>query len=129
MAMAARAQARASRTLCTGCCGQGRSVCGRPSAQRAAAVWSETQAPAQVAELRSPIRAARAEVVFVDALLRPASIQQLSASWGGVRVLDRFGLILEIFGANATTKEAHLQLELARCEYERTQLVRSAPCT
>eukprot|EP01051_Picozoa_sp_SAG22_P005570 SAG22_NODE_335_length_12071_cov_5.268771_4_plen_387_part_00 len=79
--------------------------------------------PGQVAELRRTIRAADAEIVFVDTQLRPAALQRLASTWG-VRVVDRFGLILEIFAANATTKEAQLQLELAAAQYDRTQLVR-----
>jgi 50S ribosomal subunit-associated GTPase HflX len=41
-------------------------------------------------------------------------------------VVDRFALILEIFAANATTKEAKVQTDLATAMYERTRLVRGA---
>ncbi|MCP6468115.1 GTPase HflX, partial [Klebsiella pneumoniae] len=48
----------------------------------------------------------------------------LEKAWE-VKVIDRTGLILEIFGRRARTKEGRLQVELARLDYERSRLVRT----
>ena len=63
-------------------------------------------------------------LVVVDAALTPVQQRNLERSWG-VKVIDRTGLILEIFGERARTKEGALQVELAHLEYQRTRLVRS----
>ncbi len=63
-------------------------------------------------------------VVVVDAALSPVQQRNLEKVWG-CKVIDRTGLILEIFGERARTKEGALQVELAHLDYQRTRLVRS----
>ncbi len=64
------------------------------------------------------------EVAVVDTALTPIQQRNLERAWG-CKVIDRTGLILEIFGARARTKEGQLQVELAALSYQRTRLVRS----
>tara|TARA_R110000868_G_scaffold2321_7_gene17292 strand:- start:7379 stop:8722 length:1344 start_codon:yes stop_codon:yes gene_type:complete len=78
----------------------------------------------KVDELRERIVAAEATVAVVDAGLSPVQQRNLEKSWN-VKVIDRTGLILEIFGQRARTKEGGLQVELARLSYERSRLVRT----
>jgi GTP-binding protein HflX len=63
-------------------------------------------------------------VAVVDAALTPVQQRNLERAWG-CKVIDRTGLILEIFGERARTREGSLQVELAHLEYQRTRLVRS----
>ena len=65
-----------------------------------------------------------AGLVVVDAALTPVQQRNLERAWG-CKVIDRTGLILEIFGARARTKEGQLQVELAALTYQRSRLVRS----
>jgi GTP-binding protein HflX len=60
----------------------------------------------------------------VDATLSPVQQRNLETAWG-VKVIDRTGLILDIFGARARTREGSLQVELAHLDYQRSRLVRS----
>ncbi len=60
----------------------------------------------------------------MDAALTPVQQRNLERAWG-CKVIDRTGLILEIFGERARTREGSLQVELAHLEYQRTRLVRS----
>ncbi|WP_417492147.1 GTPase HflX [Maricaulis sp.] len=78
----------------------------------------------KVEELRERIVAGEATVAVVDASLSPVQQRNLEKSWN-VKVIDRTGLILEIFGQRARTKEGGLQVELARLSYERSRLVRT----
>ncbi len=78
----------------------------------------------KVEELKGRIEAADAELVILDTHLSPVQQRNLEKAWD-VKVLDRTGLILEIFGRRASTKEGRLQVELAHLEYQRTRLVRS----
>ncbi|PHP65874.1 GTPase HflX [Zhengella mangrovi] len=64
------------------------------------------------------------ELVVVDHPLTPVQQRNLERELGA-KVLDRTGLILEIFGRRARTKEGVLQVELAHLEYQRGRLVRS----
>ncbi len=64
------------------------------------------------------------EVVIVDAALSPVQQRNLERAWG-CKVIDRTGLILDIFGERAATKEGTLQVELAHLAYQRSRLVRS----
>ncbi|MEE2524950.1 GTPase HflX [Hyphobacterium sp. HN65] len=75
-------------------------------------------------ELGAQIAALEANVVVVDAALSPVQQRNLEKAWK-VKVIDRTGLILEIFGLRARTKEGRLQVELARLAYERSRLVRT----
>lgn len=63
-------------------------------------------------------------MVIIDASLSPIQQRNLENRLG-VKVIDRTGLILEIFGLRARTKEGRLQVELARLLYERSRLVRT----
>nr|WP_240046728.1 GTPase HflX [Paracraurococcus ruber] len=66
----------------------------------------------------------RVGVAVVDAALSPVQQRNLEREWR-CKVIDRTGLILEIFGERARTKEGALQVELAHLDYQRTRLVRS----
>ena len=65
-----------------------------------------------------------AELVIVDHPLSPVQQRNLEKAWSA-KVLDRTGLILEIFGERAQTKEGRLQVELAHLNYQKSRLVRS----
>jgi len=64
------------------------------------------------------------ELVVVDGALSPIQQRNLEKAWN-TKVVDRTGLILEIFGRRAKTKEGALQVELAHLNYQRSRLVRS----
>lgn len=64
------------------------------------------------------------DVTVVDVALTPIQQRNLERDWG-CKVIDRTGLILEIFGARARTREGQLQVELAALSYQRSRLVRS----
>ena len=78
----------------------------------------------KVDELKGLIAALDAGVVIVDHPLTPVQQRNLEKEWNA-KVLDRTGLILEIFGARAQTKEGRLQVELAHLNYQKGRLVRS----
>jgi GTPase len=78
----------------------------------------------KVDELAALVRAAEAEAVVIDDDLSPVQQRNLEKAWDA-KVIDRTGLILEIFGRRARTKEGRLQVELARLDYERSRLVRT----
>jgi GTP-binding protein HflX len=78
----------------------------------------------QVESARHAIEENQVGVVVVDAALTPVQQRNLERAWG-CKVIDRTGLILEIFGERARTREGSLQVELAHLEYQRTRLVRS----
>ena len=73
---------------------------------------------------RQAIDDQRVAVVVVDAALTPVQQRNLERAWR-CKVIDRTGLILEIFGERARTREGALQVELAHLDYQRTRLVRS----
>ncbi len=70
------------------------------------------------------VEAHEIDVAIVDAALAPIQQRNLERAWH-CKVIDRTGLILEIFGARARTKEGQLQVELAALSYQRSRLVRS----
>jgi GTPase len=78
----------------------------------------------KVEELKGWVEAEAADLVIVDHSLSPVQQRNLEKAWD-VKVLDRTGLILEIFGARARTKEGRLQVELAHLTYQKSRLVRS----
>lgn len=78
----------------------------------------------QVAMVKTAIDQHAITVTVVDAALSPVQQRNLERAWG-CKVIDRTGLILEIFGERARTREGTLQVELAHLEYQRTRLVRS----
>ena len=78
----------------------------------------------KVEELEGLIRAEDAGLVIVDHPLTPVQQRNLETAWN-VKILDRTGLILEIFGERARTREGRLQVELAHLVYQKSRLVRS----
>jgi len=78
----------------------------------------------QVAAVKQAVADHGVQVAVVDAALSPVQQRNLERAWG-CKVIDRTGLILEIFGERARTREGTLQVELAHLEYQRTRLVRS----
>jgi GTPase len=77
-----------------------------------------------VEKLRGVIADNEIGLVVVDAPLSPVQQRNLERRWQA-KVIDRTGLILEIFGARARTHEGRLQVELAALSYQRSRLVRS----
>ncbi|QBY02645.1 GTPase HflX [Rhodophyticola sp. CCM32] len=78
----------------------------------------------KIAELKRRIEEAGAGLVLVDGPVTPVQQRNLEKEWG-VKLLDRTGLILEIFADRARTREGVLQVELAALSYQRTRLVRA----
>jgi len=78
----------------------------------------------KLSELAEIIQENEAELVVVDHQLTPVQQRNLERELKA-KVLDRTGLILEIFGRRARTKEGRLQVDLAHLEYQRGRLVRS----
>ncbi|MGE4351596.1 MAG: GTPase HflX [Bdellovibrionales bacterium] len=64
------------------------------------------------------------DLVVIDHTLSPVQQRNLERKWK-CKVIDRTGLILEIFGARARTHEGRLQVELAALSYQKSRLVRS----
>ena len=78
----------------------------------------------QVEEIAELAKAEEAKLLIVDAPLAPIQQKNLEEEVGA-KVIDRTGLILEIFGERAATAEGQLQVELAHLEYQAGRLVRS----
>ena len=78
----------------------------------------------QVEDLATHARADEAELVVVDGTVTPIQQKNLETALG-TKVIDRTGLILEIFGERAATAEGRLQVELAHLDYQAGRLVRS----
>lgn len=78
----------------------------------------------KVEEMIGLIKANEVDLVVMDCALSPVQQRNLEKEWNA-KVLDRTGLILEIFGRRAKTREGTLQVELAHLNYQRSRLVRS----
>src|ERR1700731_4318520 len=78
----------------------------------------------KVEEIVGLITGHEIELVVMDCALSPIQQRNLEKAWN-TKVLDRTGLILEIFGRRAKTREGALQVELAHLNYQRGRLVRS----
>ncbi|WP_206109964.1 GTPase HflX [Peteryoungia ipomoeae] len=78
----------------------------------------------KIAEIKALLDELDAGLVIVDHPLTPVQQRNLEKEWGA-KVIDRTGLILEIFGRRASTKEGTLQVELAHLNYQKGRLVRS----
>jgi GTP-binding protein HflX len=78
----------------------------------------------QVEEVAELAKTNEAGLLIVDAPLTPVQQKNLEDE-AGTKVIDRTGLILEIFGERAATAEGQLQVELAHLEYQAGRLVRS----
>ena len=78
----------------------------------------------KVSEIGRLVEALALDVVVVDDALSPVQQRNLERAWKA-KVIDRTGLILEIFARRARTREGRLQVELARLDYEASRLVRT----
>ena len=78
----------------------------------------------KVEEMTSKMKDLQIDLVLVDGIVSPVQQRNLEKEWG-VKLLDRTGLILEIFADRARTREGVLQVELAALSYQRTRLVRA----
>ncbi|XDA96698.1 GTPase HflX [Sulfitobacter sp. LCG007] len=78
----------------------------------------------KIEELKQRFHDAEVELVLVDGPVSPVQQRNLEKEWG-VKLLDRTGLILEIFSDRAATREGVLQVEMAALSYQRTRLVRA----
>ena len=78
----------------------------------------------KLAEIGQRLKAAEVDLVLIDGPVSPVQQRNLEKDWG-VKLLDRTGLILEIFADRARTREGVLQVELAALSYQRTRLVRA----
>jgi GTPase len=78
----------------------------------------------KVEELTHDVKAQDISLVIMDCALSPVQQRNLEQAFG-CKLIDRTGLILEIFGRRARTREGALQVELAHLEYQKSRLVRS----
>ena len=78
----------------------------------------------KMAEIAEILKEKEAGLVIVDHALTPVQQRNLEREWK-VKVIDRTGLILEIFGRRASTREGVLQVDLAHLNYQKGRLVRS----
>jgi len=78
----------------------------------------------KVEEIAGIVKAEEIGLVVMDSALSPVQQRNLERAWG-TKVIDRTGLILEIFGRRARTREGALQVELAHLDYQKSRLVRS----
>jgi len=78
----------------------------------------------KVEELRGRIGTAGVDLVLIDGPVTPVQQRNLEKAWN-VKILDRTGLILEIFSDRARSREGALQVEMAALSYRRTRLVRA----
>jgi GTPase len=78
----------------------------------------------KVEEIAGLVKTDDAGIVVVDCALSPVQQRNLEKAWGA-KVVDRTGLILEIFGRRARTREGALQVELAHLTYQKSRLVRT----
>jgi GTP-binding protein HflX len=78
----------------------------------------------KVEEISGLVKSFDINVVVMDCALSPVQQRNLEQAWNA-KVLDRTGLILEIFGRRAHTREGALQVEHAHLTYQKSRLVRS----
>ncbi|HUG46651.1 MAG TPA: GTPase HflX, partial [Sphingomicrobium sp.] len=78
----------------------------------------------QVEQIAALVKEREAGLLVIDAALTPVQQKSLE-ELAGIKVIDRTGLILEIFGERAATSEGRLQVELAHLDYQAGRLVRS----
>jgi GTPase len=75
-------------------------------------------------EIGALVKTSEVGIVVMDCALSPVQQRNLEKAWSA-KVIDRTGLILEIFGRRARTREGSLQVELAHLTYQKSRLVRS----
>lgn len=85
------------------------------------ATWIGT---GKVEDLHAAVAALEVDVVIMNCALSPVQQRNLERELK-TKVIDRTGLILEIFGERAATREGRLQVELAHLSYQKSRLVRS----
>ena len=85
-----------------------------------AAIFSKKK----LSELQDVISLNNVNIVFMTCNVTPVQQKNLEKTWN-VKILDRTGLILEIFSNRAATREGVLQVEMAALSYQRTRLVRA----
>ncbi len=78
----------------------------------------------KIDQIKTTLHDEEVELVLVDGAVSPVQQRNLEKAWG-VKLLDRTGLILEIFSDRAATREGVLQVEMAALSYQRTRLVRA----
>ncbi|NIZ14695.1 GTPase HflX [Phaeobacter sp. HF9A] len=78
----------------------------------------------KIEELKTLFQAEEVELVLIDGPVSPVQQRNLEKAWK-VKILDRTGLILEIFSDRARTREGVLEVEMAALSYQRTRLVRA----
>jgi len=78
----------------------------------------------KVDEIAGLVKSEEVGIVVMDCALSPVQQRNLEKAWNA-KVVDRTGLILEIFGRRARTREGALQVELAHLTYQKSRLVRS----
>ena len=78
----------------------------------------------KVEEVAEIVKAEECDLIMMDCALSPVQQRNLEKAFGA-KVIDRTGLILEIFGRRARTREGSLQVELAHLDYQKSRLVRS----
>ena len=78
----------------------------------------------KIEELKERLSADEVDLVLIDGPVTPVQQRNLEKAWD-LKLLDRTGLILEIFADRARTREGVLQVELAALSYQRTRLVRA----
>lgn len=78
----------------------------------------------KIDEIAATLKANEVELVLIDGPVTPVQQRNLEKAWK-VKLLDRTGLILEIFSDRARTSEGVLQVEMAALSYQRTRLVRA----
>ena len=78
----------------------------------------------KIEELAAVLKGEEVELVLIDGPVSPVQQRNLEKAWK-VKILDRTGLILEIFSDRARTREGVLQVEMAALSYQRTRLVRA----
>jgi len=78
----------------------------------------------KVEEIAGLTKSLKAALVVMDCAVSPVQQRNLEKAWNA-KVVDRTGLILEIFGERAHTREGALQVELAHLNYQKSRLVRS----
>jgi GTP-binding protein HflX len=78
----------------------------------------------KIEDLKKRLAEAEIELLLIDGPVGPVQQRNLEKEWS-VKILDRTGLILEIFSYRARTNEGVLQVEMAALSYQRTRLVRA----
>ena len=102
----------------------GLAVCETVAVSRQRPVPATLIGGGKVAAIGAQVKEHGASLVLVDHPLSPVQQRNLEKAWQ-CKVIDRTGLILEIFGERAQTREGRLQVELAHLNYQKSRLVRS----